>query len=105
MGVKVNFPTIKSSFFNKYAIYQIDLKYKMATIKIHRRFRDFEALYNALNAQLPLTFLPQPHKKQAMGNLEKPFLLDRTEELNSFLKFILGNYDKYSIQPLHIFLN
>lgn len=32
--------------------------------------------------------------------MEKPFLIDRTEELNNFMKFMLDNYNTFDFGPL-----
>lgn len=88
-----------------YMVYTLTAEYNDQEKKINRRFSDFFNFREALRCALPFNFIFPVHKKQTIGNKIREFLIDRTEELNSFFAFIVDNIEKFKGQALEEFLN
>ena len=93
-SLKIHYPETIGSTLTSYMRYKITFTMNGSNLSLYRRYSDFDMLYKVLRRCLPFHYIhPLPPKKTI--NKEQGLINNRVEELNSFLKFLLENFDLF----------
>jgi len=84
----VDFPIPEKNFAKTIMYYMIKFSWNGDKKTIKRRFSEIDLYRNAIRALLPYSYVFPLHRKPVINNQDEPFLIDRTQEIATFFKYV-----------------
>lgn len=103
--VRVSFPRAKEGPLSNYMVYKLHYTLNDKELEVSRRFSDFSILRDALRRELPCHFIFPAHKKKTVGSKKTEFIIDRLEELNSFIEYIMSKPELFNLPCIFKFFD
>lgn len=103
-NLQIHHPKSTGGALNSYMLYKITFTMSSNKLETYRRYSDFFMLHKVLRRCVPFHYIhPLPPKKTV--NKELGLIVNRVEELNNFLGFLLDNFELFDVDAFWKFFD